>query len=34
MRRRKSKEKKKKPEDRILRQKFIHMNRPFIASVK
>jgi hypothetical protein len=28
------KEERKQPENRIFKQKFIHMNRPFIASVK
>jgi hypothetical protein len=32
--RRKRKEEKQQPENRIFQQKFIHMNRPFIASVK
>jgi hypothetical protein len=32
--RRKRKEKKKQPENRIFQRKFMHMNRPFIASVK
>jgi hypothetical protein len=31
---RKWKEEKQQPENRIFQQKFIHMNRPFIASVK
>jgi hypothetical protein len=37
MRRRKrkrKKEKKKQPESRIFKRKFVHMNRPFIASMK
>jgi hypothetical protein len=33
MRRRKRKEKK-QPDNRIFQRKFVHMNRPFIASVK
>jgi hypothetical protein len=28
------KEEEKKPENRIFQRKFVHMNRPFIASVK
>jgi hypothetical protein len=27
-------EEKKQPENRIIQRKFVHMNRPFIASVK
>jgi hypothetical protein len=34
MRMRKRKEDKKQPDNRIFQQKFLHMNRPFIASVK
>jgi hypothetical protein len=34
IRRRKRKEEKKQPENRIVQRKFVHMNRPFIASVK
>jgi hypothetical protein len=34
MRRRKRKEEKKQPESRIFKRKLVHMNRPFIASVK
>jgi hypothetical protein len=33
-RRRKRKKEKQQPESRIFQSKFIHMNRPFIASVK
>jgi hypothetical protein len=33
-RRRKRKEEKKPLENRIFQRKFVHMNRPFIASVK
>jgi hypothetical protein len=32
--RRKRREEKKQPENRIFQQKSVHMNRPFIASVK
>jgi hypothetical protein len=32
--RRKRKEEKQQPENRIFQRKFVHMNRPFIASVK
>jgi hypothetical protein len=33
-RRRKRKEEKKQPENRIFQRKLMHINRPFIASVK
>jgi hypothetical protein len=33
MKRRKRKEEKKQPENRIFQRKFVHMNRLFIASV-
>jgi hypothetical protein len=33
-RRKRKEEEKKEPENRIFQRKFVHMNRPFIASVK
>jgi hypothetical protein len=34
MRRKRKNEERKQPESRIFQRKFVHMNRPFTASVK